>query len=168
MFPAYSRTQKRDVVNDNYLYPFFNVRHGDGMHGWQFWPFYGTEHKVVTTTTNDWGEVITNGGHDQYFALWPIHFRQNNGIGTDSPEKFSADLPFYSSFRSPQRDETSVLWPFFNWINDRTKNTTNGKCPGRLSWWRVAKGKRACASFPFTATCHNRYFQRRFLSLAHL
>ena len=49
MFPIYSETRKRDVVTDNYLYPFFHLRHGDGLHGWQFWPVVGTEHKDVTT-----------------------------------------------------------------------------------------------------------------------
>ena len=35
MFPIYSQTRKKDVVTDNYLYPFFHLRHGDGLHGWQ-------------------------------------------------------------------------------------------------------------------------------------
>ena len=96
MFPIYSETRKRDVVTDNYLYPFFDVRHGDGLHGWQVWPLVGTEHKDVTTQTNGFGEIETIGGYDKFFALWPIHFCQNTGIGTDNPEKFRADLPFYS------------------------------------------------------------------------
>ena len=45
MFPLYGQSQKKDVVTDNYLYPFFHVRHGDGLHGWQFWPLVGNEHK---------------------------------------------------------------------------------------------------------------------------
>ena len=74
MFPIYSETRKRDVVTDNYLYPFFDLRHGDGLHGWQFWPLVGTEHKDVTTQTNGFGEIETIGGHDKFFALWPVHF----------------------------------------------------------------------------------------------
>ena len=31
MFPIYSETRKRDVVTENYLYPFFDLRHGDGL-----------------------------------------------------------------------------------------------------------------------------------------
>ncbi len=37
-----------------------------------------------------------NGGHDNFFALWPIYFNQTTGIGTDNPEKIwvrSAVLP---------------------------------------------------------------------------
>ena len=56
----------------------------------------GTEHKDVTTQTNGFGETETIGGHDKFFALWPVHFWQNTGIGTDNPEKFRADLPLYS------------------------------------------------------------------------
>src|SRR5471030_2125226 len=74
LFPIYGETQKRDVVNDNYLYPFFNVRHGDGMHGWQFWPFVGSEHKDVTSKTNGFGDVEIIGGYDSHFVAWPFYF----------------------------------------------------------------------------------------------
>ena len=30
MFPLYSETRKKDVVTDNYLWPLFSLRHGDG------------------------------------------------------------------------------------------------------------------------------------------
>ncbi|HUA68596.1 MAG TPA: hypothetical protein VMA13_08610, partial [Candidatus Saccharimonadales bacterium] len=119
MFPIYSETQKKDVVTENYLYPFFDVSHGDGMHGWQFWPLFGTRHKEVTTQTNGFGEIETIAGYDKFFALWPIYFYQNTGIGTDDLAKFRASLPFYATLRSPKRDSTSVLWPFFSWIDDR-------------------------------------------------
>jgi hypothetical protein len=119
MFPIYSQTRKKDVVTDNYLFPFFDLRHGDGMHGWQCWPLVGTEHKEVTTQTNGFGEAETIGGYDKFFAVWPIHFSQNTGIGTADPAKFRADLPLYATLRSPGRDSTSVLWPFFTWVDDR-------------------------------------------------
>ena len=116
MFPVYSETRKRDVITDNYLYPFFHLRHGDGLRGWQCWPVVGHEHKDVTTRTNSFGETEIIGGHDKSFLLWPILLRQDTGIGTDNPEKFRASMPFYAITRSPWRDSTSVLWPFFNWI----------------------------------------------------
>lgn len=119
MFPIYSQTRKKDVVTDNYLFPFFDLRHGDGMHGWQCWPLVGTEHKEVTAQTNGFGEAETIGGYDKFFAVWPIHFSQNTGIGTADPAKFRADLPLYATLRSPGRDSTSVLWPFFTWVDDR-------------------------------------------------
>ncbi|HEY1787148.1 MAG TPA: hypothetical protein VGJ73_03290 [Verrucomicrobiae bacterium] len=154
MFPAYSQTHLKDVVNDNYFFPFYNVRHGNGMHGWQFWPFYGTEHKVVTLVTNTWG-IETSGGHDQTFVMWPIHFRQNNGIGTENPEKLRADLPFYASSRSPGRDSTSVLWPFFNWIDDREKKYREWEMPWPLIIFAHGQGKHTVRIFPFYNHAYN-------------
>src|SRR4051794_29139468 len=59
MAPFYWESRKRDVVTDNYVYPFFHLRHGDGLQGWQFWPFAGHEHKEVTTRTNRFGDPET-------------------------------------------------------------------------------------------------------------
>lgn len=154
MFPGFSETHLRDVVNYNYFYPFVNVRHGNGMSGWQFWPFYGTEHKVPTQVTNTWG-VETNPGHDQSFVLWPIHFKQNNGIGTDNPEKLRATLPFYASVRSPKRDSTSVLWPFFNFIDDREKKYRESETPWPIIEFAHGQGKHATRIFPFYSLAYN-------------
>ena len=162
MFPIYSQTQKRDVVNNNYLYPFINTRHGDGMHGWQFWPFYGNEHKAVTTLTNNWGDVETNGGHDEYFVLWPIHFRATGGIGTDKRDKLSTDLPFFSLYRSPERDSTAVLWPFFNWIDDREKKYREKELPWPLVVIAHGEGKTALRVFPFFQKAHNATYKDNF------
>ena len=155
MFPIYGQTQKRDVVNDNYFYPFFNVNHGNGMHGWQFWPFAGAEHKVVTTSTNGFGEVETVGGYDKSFALWPFYLRQNNGIGTGNPEKFHASIPFYITSRSPMRDSTSVLWPFFTWIDDREKKYREWQDPWPFVIYARGEGKSTSRVFPLFSRSHN-------------
>ncbi len=162
MFPAYSETQKKDIINDNYFYPFGNVRHGNGMHGWQAWPFYGREHKVLTTTTNEWGMIETNGGHDQYFVLWPFHVRQNNGIGTGNPEKVRLNIPFYSSLRSPQRDWTAVFWPFFNWIDDRGKEYREWEMPWPVIEVARGPGKTETRIFPFFSRSHNTSLEDNF------
>src|ERR1039457_5299245 len=62
-FPLFGETRKRDVVTDNYLFPIVHVRRGDGLNGWQVWPFAGREHKDVTTQTNGFGDVARVGGH---------------------------------------------------------------------------------------------------------
>jgi hypothetical protein len=134
-------------VNDNYLYPFFNVRHGDGMHGWQFWPFVGSEHKDVTTTTNGFGDISIVGGHDDFFALWPFYFRQDNGIGTDNPEKFRASIPFYVASLAQTRF-TSVLWPFFTWIDDREKKYREWQGPWPLVIFTRGEGKTTSRVWP--------------------
>jgi hypothetical protein len=73
----------------------------------------------VTTRTNGFNETEIIGGHDKFFALWPFYFNETTGIGTDNPEKWHASLLIYAQSRSPQRDYTSVIWPFFAWIDDR-------------------------------------------------
>jgi hypothetical protein len=155
MFPLYGETRKRDVVTDNYLYPFFQLCHGDGMHGWQFWPLFGTEHKDVTTQTNGFGETETIGGYDKFFALWPVHFYQNTGIGTDNPAKFRADLPLYSVLRSPQRDSTSVLWPFFTWVDDREKKYHEWEGPYPFIVVARGEGKTTTRFWPLFGCAHN-------------
>ena len=156
MFPIYSETQKRGIVTDNYLFPIFHVRHGDGLRGWQFWPLVGAEHKDVTTQTNGFHDVETVAGHDQYFALWPIHFWQNNGIGTDDPEKFRADLPLYSYLRSPKYDSTTVLWPFFNWIDEREKKYHEWQAPWPVVIFARGEGKTTSRVFPLFSLSQNK------------
>ena len=91
LFPIYGETRKRDVVTDNYLYPFFHLRHGDGLQGWQFWPLVGSEHKDVTTKTNGFGETEIIGGHDKFFALWPIYFQPEQRHRHRRPGKIPGD-----------------------------------------------------------------------------
>lgn len=155
MFPIYSQTRKRDVITDNYLFPFFDLRHGDGLRGWQFWPLVGTEHKEVTTQTNGFGEAETIAGYDKFFALWPIHFSQNTGIGTDDPAKFRADLPFYSVLRSPGRDSTSVLWPFFTWVDDRGEKYREWEGPYPFVVVARGPGKTVTRFWPLFNRAHN-------------
>jgi hypothetical protein len=132
LFPIYGQSQRRDVVTDNYLFPLFHLRHGDGLRGWQFWPLAGSRTQTVTTQTNGFGDVSSIPGHDNFFALWPVYFKSVAGVGTDDPEKFWAALPFYAQLRSPQRDSTSVLWPFFTGLTSAEKNITSGRGRGRL------------------------------------
>lgn len=148
MFPAYGQTQKKDVVNYNYFYPFYNKRYGDGLYGWQLWPFYGREHKDVTTITNAWG-VETVGGHDQYFVLWPFYFWQNNDFGTENPVKVRAVFPFYILYRSPLRDTTTYVWPFFTRIDDREKKYREREEPWPFLMFARGPGKFMNCIFPF-------------------
>ena len=155
LFPIYSETRKKDVVTDNYLYPFGDVRHGDGMHGWHVWPLVGTEHKIVTLHTNGFGEVETVGGYNRSFWLWPLHLKQDNGIGTENPEKFRASIPLYTYTRSPQLDSTTVLWPFFTWLDNRAKNYREWQMPWPIVIFARGDGKTTSRIFPLFSQSHN-------------
>jgi len=155
MFPIYSETRKRDVVIDNYLYPFFDRRRGDGLQGWQFWPVAGHEHKDVTTRTNSFDETEIIAGHDKSFFLWPLYLREDNGIGTDNPEKVRASIPFYAETRSPRRDLTSVLWPLFNWIDDREQKYREWEGPWPLVVVTRGTGKTTTRVLPLFGRSHS-------------
>jgi hypothetical protein len=154
-FPIFGETRKRDLVTDNYFFPIVHVRHGDGLRGWQVWPFGGREHKDVTTQTNGFGDTTLVGGHDQSFYFWPFYFSQDNGIGTDNPEKFRAAIPFFAISRSPQRDATSVLWPVFNVIDDRAKKYHEWQGPWPFVIFTRGAGLHTSRVWPLFSAAHN-------------
>jgi hypothetical protein len=155
LFPLFSETRKRDVVTDNYFFPFVDVHHGDGLRGWQFWPLVGREHKDLTTQTNSFGNVTRIGGHDQSFYLWPFYLKQNNGLGTDDPETLLAAIPLFAVSRSPQRDATSVLWPFFTAIDDRARKYHEWQGPWPFVIFARGDGKHTSRVFPLFSESHN-------------
>lgn len=154
MFPIYGETHKRDVVNYNYLYPFGNVRHGDGMRGWQVWPFYGQEHKEITTRTNRFGDPETVPGHESHFVMWPFYLKDLMGLGTTNPMRQVASLPFYATQRSPGRDSTTVLWPFFSHVTEREKKYKEWDLPWPLLVFAHGEGKTTTRVFPFYSQAH--------------
>ena len=160
MFPFYSETQRKDVVTDNYFYPFVDVRRGDGMKGWQVWPFVGSEHKVVTMQTNGFGDVTLNGGHDQFFCMWPFWLSQDNGLGTTDPAKFRASIPLFVKERSPLRDQTSVLWPLFTWVNERGRKYREWEGPWPLVIFARGEGKTTSRVWPLFSQSHDATLER--------
>ena len=162
MFPFYIQSRKADVVTDNYVYPFFDVRRGDGLRGWQLWPFYGVEHKTVTTSTNGFGDVQTIPGHDNLFVLWPFFFREKAGIGSDNPEWTEGSIPAFSLFRSPRRDSTTVLWPFFSRVDDREKKYREWDVPWPFVVFARGSGKTTTRVFPFFSHARSTYLESDF------
>jgi hypothetical protein len=157
MFPLYSETHKGDIETHNYVYPIFSLRHGNGLTGWKFWPIAGHEHKDLTTKTNGFGDVENVAGHDNRFILWPIGLEQTAGIGTDNPEKSFAILPAYSRLRSPKRDTTTVIWPFFTHITDREKKYSEWQTPWPAVDFAKGEGKTTRRVFPFYSQAHSAY-----------
>ena len=155
MFPIYGQSQKKDIVTDNYLYPFFHLRHGDGLNGWQFWPLVGSEHKTVTTLTNGFGDTTLVGGHDDFFALWPVYSKTTENIGTEDLAKSWTLFPLYLQLRSPNRDDTTVLWPFFSWIDERQKKYHEWQGPWPFVIFTRGEGKTTSRVWPIFSRSHN-------------
>ncbi len=154
MFPLYAKTRKRDVVTDNYLFPFVHSRHGDGLTGWQVWPLVGHEQKTLTYKTNLFDTLEAVGGHDKWFALWPFYFNSHTGLGTTNTVSELAVIPAYAQSRSAHRDSTTVLWPFFSHIDDREKNYTEWQLPYPLIVFARGEGKTTSRIWPIFGQSH--------------
>lgn len=149
MLPLWLQTRKRDVVTDNYVLPLFHRRRGEGLRGWQFWPLLGHEHKEPTWRTDSQGESELVGGHDKWFALWPVFFRNDLGLGTTNVQTQRLFLPIYSAQRSPARDTTSYLWPLgFTYTVDREKKYRELGAPWPFIAFARGEGKTLTRVWP--------------------
>lgn len=150
LWPLYAQTRKRDVITDNYLVPFVHVRRGDGLRGWQVWPFYGTEHKEITTRTNGFGQVEWVPGRDMEFVLWPFYARNDLDIGSTNPVQQRLLLPFYSIQRSPAKDRDIYLWPIGpTWVHDREIGYDQTSFLWPIFAFAEGEGKQATRIWPF-------------------
>lgn len=162
-FPLYLDSWKKDVYTRNYLFPFFHVREGDNLSGWQFWPVLGHQSKSVTYTTNGFGDAVLIGGHDRWFAAWPLYYNQHNELETTNAMHAHGLLPAYAILRSARRDSTTVLWPFFTKIHDRGKKYREWQGPWPFVAFARGEGKQLNRVLPFyshgkTATHENRSY----------
>ncbi|PWU19008.1 MAG: hypothetical protein C5B50_07640 [Verrucomicrobia bacterium] len=162
MFPLYGQTHKHDVVTDNYLFPLFHLRHGDGLRGWQLWPLVGEEHKELTTITNGFGDVRTIPGHDGTFVLWPFYLKERSGLGSTNPESQLISLPAFTIVRSINRDATTVLWPFFSRVDDREKKYREWDLPWPFIVFARGEGKTTSRVFPFYSQAHSKTLEDNF------
>lgn len=162
MFPLYVQTRKRDIVTDNYLLPFFHLRRGDSLRGWQFWPLVGAEKKEPFARIDKWGEEQLVPGHKKFFAMWPFYFNEWSGLGTENPAHQHHFLPLVATERSPERDSTTLLWPFFTRVDDRKKQYKEWGLPWPLMLFARGEGKTANRVWPFYSRVYNAKQESRF------
>lgn len=162
MAPLYLQSRKRDVVTDNFAFPFFHVRRGNDLKGWQLWPLIGNETKKIGARTNDWNESEMVPGHNKFFALWPFYFNERLGLGTDNPVHNHNILPLVAMERSPKRDSTTVLWPFFTRTDDREKKYKEWGLPWPLVVFARGEGKTANRVWPLFSRAYNDTQESRF------
>jgi hypothetical protein len=162
MFPFYGQSRKRGVVTDNYLFPLFHRRHGDGVSGWQFWPLLGREHRDAAIGTNGFGDFTVTSGYDERFLLWPVYFNRWSNLGTENPQRELALLPFFDWQRSPRRDSTSVLWPLFTRVNDRENQYVEWQMPWPLIVFARGEGKNTSRIWPFFSHAQNTNLESAF------
>lgn len=164
LMPLYVKTRKKDVTTWNCPYPFFHIRRGDhNLNGWQLWPLMGQEKKEVGTVTDIWGDELLSPGHSKEFYLWPIGLHQKTGIGTENPTEFYGILPFYAQTRSPNRDHSVILWPFFNWADDREQKYREWGMPYPFIVFARGEGKTTDRIFPLFGSSYNDTQRRDFI-----
>ncbi len=125
LFPLYARTVKDDLTTTHLPFPFVAVWSGAERSGWQFWPFYGRD--------------VQPGRFEKTFTLWPLGFAQDLDLDTENPRRIRIFLPLYSLLRSPQRDETTILWPFFSKVTDRQEGYVEWDLPWPIV--RITRGE---------------------------
>jgi hypothetical protein len=156
LFPLYGQTRKRGVTTDNYLYPVFHLRHGNGVQGWQVWPLLGNERLAPASRTNAWGETEPVGGFHKFFALWPIFWLNKGGLGTTNEILQHSVLPLYTYLRSPMRDSATYLWPLgLTHTIDREKKYSEWGAPWPLIVFTRGEGKTVNRVFPFYSDAHS-------------
>lgn len=155
MLPFYLETKKAGIETDNYLFPIFSHTHGEGVEGWKILPFAGHQHKEITTRNIGFGETETVPGYDRRFILMPFYFHQLSGIGSSNLTDESALLPFYSIARSPQRDSTTVLWPFITHVTDREKKYAEWEVPWPILVFARGEGKTTTRVWPLFSHAQN-------------
>jgi len=161
--PVWLQTRKRDVVTDNYFYPFVHIRRGEQLSGWQIWPFMGREHRGPYTITNRYGDLEIMPGHDKNFILWPFYLQAATGLGTTNEMRQTALLPFFNIERSPGRDSTSYLWPLgLTLTDDRQRKYFEVGAPWPLIVFAHGEGKTTRRVWPFFSESHNAFLQSDF------
>jgi hypothetical protein len=137
LFPLYGQTRKNDRVVDNVLWPVFARIRGEGESGYKFWPIYGASQK--------------EGTYRKRFFLWPIFHSQDLGLDGANPSHRRLVFPFYVGERSPQRDSTTWLWPFFSHTRDYRRDFEQWTFPWPL--FQISRGtyKQGDRYLPFYA-----------------
>ena len=139
MAPIFVESWKRDVHTRNFLYPIFHLREGNGLKGWQFWPFAGAETKSLTQRTNDFGEVIPVPGHEKLFIMWPFYFREELGLGTSNRASFRGYWPAYTALKSEARNTYSAFFSLYSYTDDRVQKYRQWGFPWPI--WVKARGE---------------------------
>ncbi len=150
--PLWVVTQKRGVETVNVPAPFFHLRRGAGVKGWQLWPVFGHEAKEITWKTNLLDEPVLIPGHEKWFAAWPLAFTSRFGLGTTNPVSERMVLPLVALTRSPGRDTTTFLWPFFTHTDDRLGRYSEWGVPWPFLGWAEGEGKTARRLWPMFGT----------------
>ncbi|HXG30701.1 MAG TPA: hypothetical protein VNK81_03570 [Thermodesulfobacteriota bacterium] len=136
LFPLFLRTRSGEATNYSLLWPFFGYYTGGGQEGFRLWPLFGYKKKV--------------GVFDEKFALWPIYISRRQ-VAYGKERRSFMIFPFYSTVESPERTQSTYLWPLFNRLLDRERGIERWDVPWPLI--NLTRGtKKENRVFPFYAS----------------
>jgi len=98
LFPIYGKFQENNVTTTTMPWPFIKTMSGEGNHGFEIWPFYGSRHK--------------EGAYRENFILWPFIMTRDEKLWLEQPEELRAYLPFYFRHTTGVFENKSYPWPF--------------------------------------------------------
>jgi len=101
LFPLYLETEQKGAVTTHAPWPFLRFIHGDGNHGFEFWPLFGHRGRP-----ND---------YDDQFYLWPLIYKSTANLSEPQPDIKLGVLPFYARVTAPGYIDETYLWPFFGY-----------------------------------------------------
>ena len=159
--PAWVRSEKRGVVTDNYLMPFFHRRKGAGVDGWQFWPVLGHETREVRWRTNLVDELEVVPGHDKWFAGWPFYFSERLRLGTTNVVTNRFIFPVHLRTRSPAMDHT--WWFFFSQRTNRAAGYSEWSAPWPFVGGADGPGRQGRRLWPIHGWARSANLQSDFL-----
>jgi hypothetical protein len=159
----WAQSRRGDITTYNFIAPFFHLRYGDGLRGWQAWPLAGHEIKAVTTRTNAWGDAESIPGFEKEFILWPLWLSESRETGSTNQSEFRALLPFFTSLRSPGRDSTSYLWPVgLTLTDDRARKYRETDFLWPVFVYARGEGKTSTRVWPLFGRAHNDILESNF------
>lgn len=118
LWPLYVLSKDEYYTAHDILWPLLSYTIGENERGFKVWPLFGHHEKE--------GEFYKD------FSLWPIFFKQKKDLDTNYPKNTKAALPFYLEEKSPKKLSRSILWPFFNYSNDKKNNYKQWDMPWPL------------------------------------
>lgn len=135
LFPLYGKTEKKGTEITNILWPIFAHIDGPGESGTKVWPLFGAAKK--------------EGVYRKLFVLWPIYFKYRLKLDTANPVHKNYVFPFYLEHESPRETRRTVLWPFFNYRDDRVKDYRQWDYPWPLFRTTVGRDYHGQRLLPF-------------------
>ena len=117
--PSVRAKLKAGRDHHNYLFPFFHLRQGNGLRGWQFWPLPARSTRKSPAHKWFW-RFSSFPDTTSPSVLAALTSDRNPGIGLTTQQHKHAILPLYSLLRSPTGIRHHRL-ALFIWVDYREK-----------------------------------------------